>query len=201
MHEYVILEKKWRKYQIKKYMIYVFIAGIIFIFGLYFYMTRQTNNSKKSIHQLKRKIVYENKIKPNLNFEKRLHIYNQPSKPKKRQKDPVKTQVDKKIVLNTQNVEANDLIKRYNNIPNKNLALMIAQIYLQKKDYKKALEWSVKANELDKSDARSWMIFAKAAYKLGKKRRALHALSLYLKNYDDPKIRSLYKKMVQGTFR
>ena len=63
-------------------------------------------------------------------------------------------------------------------------ALQIANLHFADKNYEKALQWSFKANELDKTDAGAWITFAKAKFALGKKDEAKRALQSFLRYYN-----------------
>lgn len=62
-------------------------------------------------------------------------------------------------------------------------ALNLAHLHLANKDYKKAILWSFKANSLDKSEARAWLIYAKAKFAQGKKDEAKRVLQSFMNHY------------------
>lgn len=62
-------------------------------------------------------------------------------------------------------------------------ALNLAHLYLANKDYEKAILWSFKANSLDKSEARAWLIYAKAKFAQGKKDEAKRVLQSFMNHY------------------
>lgn len=59
------------------------------------------------------------------------------------------------------------------------IALRLAHYYFNKKDYKKALKYSFRANTMDKSRAESWLLYSKSLLGLGKKDEAQRVLDLY----------------------
>lgn len=62
-------------------------------------------------------------------------------------------------------------------------ALNLAHLHLANKDYEKAILWSFKANSLDKSEARAWLIYAKAKFAQGKKDEAKRVLQSFINHY------------------
>lgn len=62
-------------------------------------------------------------------------------------------------------------------------ALNLAHLHLANKDYEKAILWSFKANSLDKSEARAWLIYAKAKFAQGKKYEAKRVLQSFMNHY------------------
>ena len=62
-------------------------------------------------------------------------------------------------------------------------ALNLAHLHLANKDYEKAILWSFKANSLDKSEARAWLIYAKAKFAQGKKDEAKRVLQSFMNHY------------------
>ncbi|WP_169764177.1 CDC27 family protein [Campylobacter mucosalis] len=78
-------------------------------------------------------------------------------------------------------------------------AISIAQEYLDKKDYTNALEWSLHANEIDKQNKQSWIIFATAKYHLGQKQDALRALRTYNSNKNHKDINLLIRQIQNGS--
>ena len=62
-------------------------------------------------------------------------------------------------------------------------ALNLAHLHLENKDYEKALQWSFKANSMDKNEPKAWLIYAKAKFALGKKDEAKRVLQGFMKHY------------------
>lgn len=62
-------------------------------------------------------------------------------------------------------------------------ALNLAHLHLENKDYEKALQWSFKANAMDKNEPKAWLIYAKAKFALGKKDEAKRVLQGFMKHY------------------
>ena len=62
-------------------------------------------------------------------------------------------------------------------------ALNLAHLHLANKDYEKAILWSFKANSLNKSETRAWLIYAKAKFAQGKKDEAKRVLQSFMNHY------------------
>ncbi len=258
MHEYELLEKRWKRYKIKKFIKKLGAVGIVFA-GAYLilsyslsnhntpttkYSTKASTSSTstpqpKSSPQMQKSALSQEisflsssisssdssysctslaapLLLPNLEFEKYLSAPTKPTKAIPRH--PLKTQPKKAsytkssssttpvqhkklLHIQTQKSDIKTLQETFANHPNKNIALLIAQKFYELHKYPQALEWSIKANEFDKSDEKSWIIFAKSAYKMGDKRRALDALYAYLLHHPSPRAQALYLQMQKGTFQ
>lgn len=201
MHEYELLEKRWKKYKIKKAaqkiaLIAVVVASIYLLYRLF--------SHPKGPHQPPSLSPQTNLILPNFDFEKHLKAPSDHAPRASKQHPPATSSLAKKrdkLHIQAQGSDIDSLRQAFERHPGKNLALLIAQKYYDLGKYHKALEWSVKANEFDKSEERSWIIFAKSAYKIGDKRRAMDALRAYLRHHPSPIVKRLYLQMQKGTFR
>jgi len=83
-------------------------------------------------------------------------------------------------MLKVQNRSMEQLQKKFAQTPNYNIAILIARSYYKKGAFQKAIRWAKKANELDKSDADSWIIYAKSLYALHQENKARELLHIYL---------------------
>lgn len=81
------------------------------------------------------------------------------------------------------------------------LALILAEEYYHTNRYKKALKWSLIANEINSNNERSWIIFAKSYAKMGQKQRALKALRAYLELHPKSnEIKKLTINIIKGEY-
>jgi len=98
----------------------------------------------------------------------------------------------KRIIITSEQISSiGSMKKRFHKSNNIDDALLISKKFFQKKEYKRSLKWSLIANEIDKSNETSWVMFAKSKIKLGKKRDAISALSAYLKDHKSAKVKAL----------
>ncbi len=89
----------------------------------------------------------------------------------------------KPLVVSTKKIRtAKEMQVHYEREPHYNLALKISQYYFDNKKYSKASLWAKKANILDKSSDKAWIMYAKSEYARGNKDRAKDILGLYLGN-------------------
>ncbi len=107
-------------------------------------------------------------------------------KPKQITKPKIVTKVNSSVevkdtfILQSQKFNVKNLKKLFQQRQSYNLALKIAKFYYNAKDYTDAIKWAKKANSIDKTDATSWIIYAKSLYKLGDKEKAKKILHIYL---------------------
>lgn len=88
-----------------------------------------------------------------------------------------------KITLESSLIDPNMLKKDFYKLANFKTAFHLAQFHYDNKDYKKAIFWSLKANELDKNKANVWVIFIKAQLALGEKEKAQKARENFMHFY------------------
>ncbi|MBZ7990198.1 MULTISPECIES: CDC27 family protein [unclassified Campylobacter] len=77
-------------------------------------------------------------------------------------------------------------------------ALDIADVYYSKGDFKNAREWALTANKLDVKNDKSWVMFAKASYKLGLKEQAINSLTNYLNSNSSTRVKQTLDLIKEG---
>ncbi|MEA3522027.1 MAG: hypothetical protein U9R50_03555 [Campylobacterota bacterium] len=119
---------------------------------------------------------------------------------KKEKKVLVQKPTKKKTVLvSTKKIRtAKEMLKQYEREPNYDLALKISQYYFENQKYSKASLWAKKANILDKSSDKAWIMYAKSEYARGNKDRAKDILNLYLGNKNSKDAELLLMTWKQG---
>lgn len=80
-------------------------------------------------------------------------------------------------------------------------ALKLAQSAYDNKRYDEAIKWALISNEIDKNNAKSWVIFAKANYKRGNKQDALIALENFNARISNPEVIATIKQIKNGDLR
>lgn len=93
------------------------------------------------------------------------------------------------------------LKKKFEATKKADYALMVAEEYYEKKAYKKALKWAIKANDADASNEKSWILFAKSKTKLGRKKEAIKALKIYLQNKNSQRVFNVLEQIRGGDLR
>jgi tetratricopeptide (TPR) repeat protein len=90
------------------------------------------------------------------------------------------------------------LESKFYHSPSLATALQIARYYYNKGDYKNAIKWAMRANSLDKRNEESWLLFAKALAKSGKRGRAISVLEIYAKQSGSHEALRLIEKIRAG---
>jgi len=136
------------------------------------YITKDT--TKKNKTKIEKKLAYSNK-KPPIKKVKPLY------------KKTIKV------------VKSDDIYKqlksKFEKTHDFKIALKLSRLYYVKKRYKTSLKWAMIANELNKKDDGSWILFAKSKVKLGEKKLAKKALLTYSKTYDSKRVKELLNRI------
>ncbi len=202
MHEYEELYIRWKRYRLKRKLL--FLSLIVLATTLLSYLYLKTTKPTKLT---KPKQNYTQDILlPSKEFEKKLSTtlpkkaYKKVKKHKQHKTKPLPK--PKKEILLTQNtLDIESIKKEFEKNPQPSKALFIARYYYDKKQYKKSLLWSLKANELDKKSEESWLLFAKSLVKTGKRNKAIRLLQLYIRKSHSPQAKILLKDILTGAFR
>ncbi|NOX16175.1 MAG: hypothetical protein GXP61_09175 [Epsilonproteobacteria bacterium] len=105
-----------------------------------------------------------------------------------------------RIKIEMQDIDSVRYLKdKFQNTHNIIFALMLCEEYYSQKNYRESLNWSMIANDIDNQSERSWIWFAKSKYRLGKPNDAKMALKAYLKSNESETIKSLLKKIENGS--
>jgi len=202
----------YKKYRMKKFFYSIskiFFVSIIFFITFIIYQdknkikkdykkyinffqkdnTKPLNNKnnlnkpkKKDNNIIRKKFVAKKNIKQNknhLNFKKKI-AKNSKRKTKKSFTIKIKKRKSLKALL------VNEKNKRtYAS------AIALANYFLERKKYAKAVKWSIKASKREPSRSFSWILYARAKVRLGEKEKAKRALKIYLKNNDSKEAQNL----------
>jgi len=129
-----------------------------------------------NIPKVEEKAVKTNVIKPKATTIPKTKI-DQPAVKKESVKKPKKSLLQ----ITTTNTDTKTvLLKNYSVKKDYVSALKLAEYFLKKKDFSKALYWAKNANKLDSTKESSWIIYAKAKYALGKRDDAIESLKTFL---------------------
>ncbi len=93
---------------------------------------------------------------------------------------------------------AEDIENRFEFAKDKSDSLFLAKYYYDKMEYAKAEKWAFETNKLDSNIEESWLIFAKAQAKQGKRIDALKVLNAYIEQTDSRKAKVLMDKIRRG---
>jgi len=88
--------------------------------------------------------------------------------------------------------------KRYNESPNYEDAIYLAEGYYEQKNYEKSQKWALESNNLNSNSEESWLLFAKSKAKLGDYDAAGKILEAYLKENSSQKVEKLLHSIESG---
>lgn len=177
------LELKYKRYiifKILKVLIFliIFIACVFLIF--YFYkmvdfqkelnvqIQKEKNDLQKKLNDAK--IEYE-KMKIIQEIHKNeVNLDNEYEK--------------EKITIKSFKMNISNLKQAFYKQPSYDKALLLAHLYYQQKQYNKSIFWSLKANEIDKKNKDSWILFAQAKLALGDSNISKQVLKDYMNFYE-----------------
>jgi len=155
-------------------------------YNLHLYSYKPLNKKRdKTIYKApsQNKIVEKKIINKKVNQESKLIV-----KPK-----------DNSFSIVLKNLDSTDkMIEVYNKEKTYSIALKIAKLFYEKKDYKESLNWSRKANTIDSRAEEAWLIYAKSEYALGNDKRAKAILKIYINNSNSKKAKSLLISWTKG---
>lgn len=94
----------------------------------------------------------------------------------------IKPNVAPKITIETKSAGPIEVLaSRYSKNPDAATAISLSEIFYKQGNYQKSLKWAMNANAIDPKAEKSWIMFAKSSYKLGRKQDALNALENFSK--------------------
>jgi hypothetical protein len=109
---------------------------------------------------------------------------------------PPKPKAPPKIQMETKTASHTFLLEeRFRRNGDFETALTLSEEYYKNSDYQKALKWAVSANSIDSKNEKSWILFAKSSYKLGRKQDAINALDNFAKTGGSDQIRALLRQL------
>ena len=101
---------------------------------------------------------------------------------------------------NNQN-DINYVIKRFENNNDPQLSLFLSKKYYEMKKYKKAYNYALITNKIDKNIEESWLIFSKSLVKLNKKNMSIKILKRYIQQSKSNQAKILLNDIVLGKFQ
>ncbi|NKQ41037.1 MAG: hypothetical protein HF962_05660 [Sulfurovum sp.] len=91
-----------------------------------------------------------------------------------------------------------DIENRFEFAKDKSDSLFLAKYYYDKMEYSKAEKWALETNKLDSTLEESWLIFAKAQAKQGKRIESLKVLKAFIDQSGSTQAKSLMDKIRRG---
>ncbi len=114
---------------------------------------------------------------------------------KKIQSDAPRKKMHLNIIESSSVSAYKDVEKRFYESHDSDDSLFLAKSYFRKGNYKKAEYWALQTNKVNKYIDESWLIFAKAKVKLGRKNEAIRLLTDYVKMSDSSEAKNLLLKL------
>ncbi|EAK4846808.1 transformation system protein [Campylobacter coli] len=178
------LEDKYKRYLLKKYFKFLFIfAALVVCMVISFFVMQNFYKQKVLVLEtLEYKKTLDHQIvQAQIANEKNKILQERLSKDenKKELKEELKTQID----IYSKLLNISDLKRNFYQNPSYEKAMNLAARYYENKDYEKSIFWSLKANDIDRKNSSSWILFAKAKQALGKEEEAKQALDTYVSYY------------------
>ncbi len=220
MYEIKQLEERWQRYKIKQYAP-AGVLSIVFIFVVISGIFLSSDHAKAHINLPSNVKMQNMKLESNPMIAK-LEIGGNPSSKSIQPTiehnvedalflDPndaafpvapvsaTPTKAKQKVVIEIKKVPVDtsvleSVIERFQKEKDPYDSLFLASTYYSNGEYAKAHDWAVETNKIANIDE-SWMVLAKAKYKLGKKEEALELLKSFLKTQDSKEAEVLMEKI------
>lgn len=178
------LEDKYKRYLLKKYFKFLFIFAALVVCMVISFLAMQNFYKQKALalEALEYKKTLDHQIvQVQIANEKNKILQERLSKDENKEelKEELKTQID----IYSKLLNISDLKRNFYQNPSYEKAMNLAARYYKNKDYEKSIFWSLKANDIDRKNSSSWILFAKAKQALGKDEEAKQALDTYVSYY------------------
>jgi hypothetical protein len=222
MYDIKALEDEWKQYKKKKRrplylgalaLLIVVGAGVFFLGSQKYHFTLPKVGSffsKEDLVEKDNDFLFDAPLKEVIEVQK----VQKPVEVKQempREEEVVETlplgaipQEKKKIALNiveTSSVKAyTDVARRFKKLHDPDDSLFLAKSYYKKRAYKKAEYWALQTNSVNSNIEESWLIFAKAKAKRGRKKEAMRILKAYIKRSNSLEAKKLLRKIKKGNF-
>lgn len=178
------LEDKYKRYLLKKYFKFLFIFAALAVCMVISFFAMQNFYKQKALtlEALEYKKILDHQIaQAQIANEKNKILQERLSKDEN--KDELKEELKTQIYIYSKLLNISDLKRNFYQNPSYEKAMNLAARYYENKDYEKSIFWSLKANDIDRKNSSSWILFAKAKQALGKEEEAKQALDTYVSYY------------------
>ena len=205
MYDVDKLERDWIKYKRKKSLLplvgllVIVLILIVVVYMKFFYISSSNQKASKNNPNLK-----QNKIPASQDYNKQtsnktghnaINFNDSSTKTNTHERKKIK------IVITERKKGSNiaqDIESRYKSSPNTNDSMFLAKYYYDRGDYAKAEKWAYETSKLDSNIEDSWLIFAKAQAKQGKRLEALKILKIFYDKSGSQKARNLIDNIRRG---
>jgi len=217
MYNIKALEEEWKKYNRKKkrpwYVLILIIIIVLLSMAAFFYMDNvpkffsfKSIAKQKTEEKMKPSVVFVDKALTMLENKKSVIPVDAPMDldaiPLEETKNNV-SQAKKKLHIEV--IEAGssptsykEIAKRFRMGHDTDDSLFLAKSYYRKGNYKKAEYWALQTNKINGNIEESWLIFAKAKVKRGRRNEAIRILNAYIKRTRSIEAKVLLEKIKKG---
>ncbi|MDD5406217.1 MAG: CDC27 family protein [Sulfurovaceae bacterium] len=222
MHNIELLEKQWKRYQIKKYSPFVIAIIILFFLAIALpmherdqkqislstYKINTPSNKKVSVTLINKPIesnisISNNEIKNTIDTNKSISIIasNGPKNNLSSNNTPIlmdkyhKERVKINLEQTSDIDSVTDVISRFYESKNPDDSLFLAKNYYEQHDYDKAFYWAIETNKITEDLEESWIIMAKSKVKMGDRKEAIRILRAYTTKKDSKEASSLLSQL------
>jgi len=222
MYNIKALEEEWKRYRRKKIRPWVIAGSIIslsLVVGIYLYFNQGLLKNFTVNKDKNQSVNYINKYtKDNITTDKIQLAPMITTLTKKVTIPEIDSPID--VVLPSETIEEKPKEKLHIeviDVQNKNSykevekrfrlghdpddSLFLAKFYYKKGWYKKAEYWALQTNKINDNIEESWLIFAKAKAKRGKRNEAKRILNVYIKKTNSSEAKVLLDKIKKGRFK
>ena len=203
MYDVDKLERDWIKYKRKKLLLplvgllVIALILIVVVYMKFFNIGLSNPKASKNSPNLKQNKILASQDYNKQTSNKTAHNYlnDSPTQTNTHERKKIK------IVITERKKGSNiaqDIESRYKSSPNTNDSMFLAKYYYDRGDYAKAEKWAYETNKLDSNIEDSWLIFAKAQAKQGKRLEALKILKTFYDKSGSQKARNLIDNIRRG---
>ena len=181
------LELKYQKYLRKRLLRRLFLGILGLCLGLGFYWSFEFYTQERALNAklLEEKRLLQTKMAEAKIKQEKIKLHKEKLEQEKQISTFKGQNPITKISIESSVFDLSSLKKSYYQNPSFEKALLLSRLYLENKDYKKSIFWSLKANEWDKGARESWQLFARAKAGLGEKEQEGEILRLYTHYYEN----------------
>ncbi len=214
MYDVERLERDWVKYKRKKILlpllVIILLLGVLLV-GLYLFLNRDAGSMKGAKNTQRTKISIQktdqNRLSAKVSSVQKKDTAKSFRVKKNEFSDNRKDEADKsstkkiKMIITDRKKSGNiagDIKERFKSYHSEKDSLFLAKYYYSKGKYRKAEKWAYETNKINSDIEESWLIFAKAQAKQGKRLEALKLLKIFYDKSGSSRAKVLIDKIRRG---
>lgn len=201
MYKISELEDKWKRYNRSRIIVYLLSVVSVLLVILMFVMSikgmwsdEDTNTEKTTSKMSKQGHQSNNNAKMNKDEIRIKYKDEEVERATRKSK-----KINLKITKDKENrIKIAEIKKRFEFAQDPQDSIYLARYYESRGEYAEAEKWALETNRIDNTIEDSWLIFARAKAKQGKKSDALKALDAYYQSTSSKKAGNLIDKIKRG---